>query len=186
MLVLDEEDVRKLAELKLRIEDRIRELEEELDTLREISRLLDVLLKKQSFIRASQVPPPEETREEEVTTRVLTRSKDGLHLATAKIYEDRVVITINPELPLRASIPPFRSFFVNRVLEGMREKDREVVGAREPQRILQYEIKEDPEGRIEQIEVRNITDKRRVNELLNALTWTLTKMLEKIEGRSHE
>jgi len=183
---LDEEDVKRLADLMLRIEDRIRELEEELETLREISQLIDSLLRKRSFLRASQVPPPEESREEEARTRILSRPKDGLPLATARIYEDKLVIDVNPELPLRTSIPPFKSFFINRILESMKEKDRREAaeGRIEHTQVLDPDIRESPDGRIELIEIRNVSDNKRVNEILNTLTWTLTKMLEKIEGSS--
>ncbi len=178
-MALGEEDVRRLADLKLKIEDKMRSLEEELDLLKEMSQVVDALLKRISFARASQVPPPEEgVREEaEAIVRPLRRTKDGLPLATAKIYDDRTVIEVNPDLSLKASIPPFRSFFLNRVLGEMMRKDEE----ERKMKPINYEVKEDEDGILKGMVIRNPGDSSRVNEILNILTWTFTKMLEKIE-----
>ena len=176
---MGEEDVRRLADLKLKIEDKMRSLEEELDLLKEMSQVVDALLKRISFARASQVPPPEEgVREEaEVTVRSLRRTKDGLPLATARIYGDRISVEVNPDLSLKASIPPFRSFFLNRVLGEMMRKDEEE-GKAKP---IDYEVEEGEDGTLSGVVIRNPGGSSRVNEILNILTWTFTKMLEKVE-----
>ncbi|MGC8555395.1 MAG: hypothetical protein ACP5NG_00005, partial [Conexivisphaera sp.] len=93
-----------------------------------------------------------------------------------RVGKDSLTVEVNPELNLRSSIPPFRSYFVNRVLNDMRAKDEE-----EGRRPLSYEVEETQDGRLSRIVIRNPGDEERVNELLNILTWTLSKMLEKIE-----
>ena len=177
--------MRKLADLKLRIEDRIKTLEEELDMLKQAAQLIDSVLKKSSFMPASQVPPFGEEKEgEEARARTLRRSRDGLPLTNARFFGDRVEIEVNPELPLRTSVPPFKTFFINRILESMKEKDEREAGEGRmpPSQVLGYRVEEDENGKLTRIEVWNTRDERRVNEILNTLTWTLTKMLEKVEG----
>jgi hypothetical protein len=179
--VLSEEEVKRLADFKLKVEERIKDLEDELELMREVARLIDEALRRGSFAKASQVAPGEEIprAEEEVveaTTRALRRTRDGVLLANAKIAKDLLTVDVNPELGLRSNVPPFRSYFVNRVLNEMKAKDEE-----EGRRPLSYEIDEDEGERLRRIVIRNPGDEDRVNELLNILTWTLSKMLEKIE-----
>lgn len=177
---MSEEEVKRLADLKLKVEERIKDLEDQLELMREIARLIDQELKRGSFAKASQVAPGEEVPRAEstagaATVRALRRTRDGVLLANARIYGDALAIDVNPELNLTSAIPPFRSYFINRVLNEMAAKDEE-----EGRKPLSYDIEEQG-GRISKIVIRNPGDEDRVNELLNILAWTLSKMLEKIE-----
>lgn len=197
---MSEEELRRLADLRLKLEEkiktlqeRLREIQEELDLYKQVIKVVDESLARFSFMKASQVPPPEEAVGEKteaeavLTRRELRRQRDGLKLAEAKITNDKVVVDINPEIAVKSNIPPFRSFFVRRTLEEMRRKDREEVssGRKPPSRVLDYTIEELPDGTLKRITILNPGDKTRVNEILNILTWTLTKMLEKIEKKAN-
>lgn len=196
---MSEEELKRLADLKLRLEEKVktlqeklREIQEELDLYKQMIKVVDESLARLSFMKASQVPPPEEAVREKaeaeavLARRELRRQRDGLKLAEAKMTNDKVVIDINPETTLKSSIPPFRSFFVRRTLEEMKRKDREEasLGRKPPSKVLDYAIEELPDGTLRRITILNPGDKTRVNEILNILTWTLTKMLEKIEKKS--
>ncbi|MFP3264156.1 MAG: hypothetical protein RXP91_05260 [Nitrososphaeria archaeon] len=177
---MSENEVKRLADLRLRVEERIKELEEELELMREVERLIDDALRRGSFAKASQVAPGEEVpraeEEEAGAVRALRRTRDGVLLANARIGRETLTVEVNPELNLRSSIPPFKSYFINRVLSEMKAKDEE-----EGRRPLTYEIEESSDGRLSRIVIRNPGDEDRINELLNILTWTLSKMLEKVE-----
>jgi hypothetical protein len=80
----------------------------------------------------------------------LKRAKDDFLLANAEISPDAVVIVPAPGINLNANTPPFKSFFLNRILEGMKNKDAEKVsqGALSESDALNYKIEEDESGGI--------------------------------------
>src|SRR5919112_1954906 len=80
----------------------------------------------------------------------LKRAKDDFLLANAEISPDAVVIVPAPGINLNTNTPPFKSFFLNRILEGMKNKDAEKVsqGALSESDALNYKIEEDESGGI--------------------------------------
>ena len=76
------------------------------------------------------------------------RAKDDFLLANAEISLDAVVIVPAPGINLNANTPPFKSFFLNRILEGMKNKDAEKVsqGALSESDALNYKVEEDDSG----------------------------------------
>jgi len=92
-------------------------------------------------------------------------------------------IRINPNevLHLTAKTPPFQSFFVSRILEPLKSKDRELVqrGQLLPETALSYEIISDNDE-IKGLFIRNYGDERRLREIKSSLRWTLEKMYERI------
>jgi UTP-glucose-1-phosphate uridylyltransferase len=80
---------------------------------------------------------------------------------------------------LRSS--PFRSFFLNRILEGMKTKDAEKVSQKQIKdtESLNYQVDEDNNGSIKKIIIINYREKERLNEIFNTSTWVFTRMIEK-------
>src|SRR5919109_861426 len=119
--------------------------------------------------------------------RPLKRAKDDFLLANAEVSPDAVVIVPAPGVNVNANTPPFKSFFLNRILEGMKNKDTEKVnqGALEESNALNYKIEEeedDGSGIIKRIVINNYRDKERLQEIFNTSTWVFTRMLEKTGG----
>jgi hypothetical protein len=85
---------------------------------------------------------------------------------------------------LSVNIQPFKSFFQNRILEGMRSRDMERVSKGEiPESdCLSYKIEMDDESQIKRILINNYRGRERLNEIFNTCTWVLTRMLEKKGG----
>ena len=75
----------------------------------------------------------------------LKRAKDDFLLANAEISPDAVVIVPAPGINLNVNTPPFKSFFLNRILEGMKSKDTEKVsqGALRESDALNYKVEEE-------------------------------------------
>ncbi len=75
----------------------------------------------------------------------LKRAKDDFLLANAEISPDAVVIIPAPGINLNVNTPPFKSFFLNRILEGMKSKDTEKVsqGALRESDALNYKVEEE-------------------------------------------
>jgi hypothetical protein len=116
--------------------------------------------------------------------RPLKRARDDFLLANAEISPDAVVIVPAPGINVNANTPPFRSFFLNRILEGMKGKDAEKVnqGALKESNALNYNVEEDNGGMIKRIVINNYRDKDRLQEIFNTSAWVFTRMLEKSGG----
>ena len=115
--------------------------------------------------------------------RPLKRARDDFLLANAEISPDAVVIVPSPGVNVNANTPPFRSFFLNRILEGMKNKDAEKVnqGALKESDALNYKVEEEDSGSglIKRIVINNYRDKDRLQEIFNTSAWVFTRMLEK-------
>ena len=117
----------------------------------------------------------------------LKRAKDDFLLANAEISPDAVVIVPAPSVNLNANTPPFKSFFLNRILEGMKSKDAEKVsqGALRESDALNYKIEEEDDsggggsGIIKRIVINKYREKDRLQEIFNTSAWVFTRMLEK-------
>ena len=111
----------------------------------------------------------------------LKRIKDDFLLANAEISPDAVVIVPASGIDLNANTPPFKSFFLNRILEGMKNKDAEKVsqGALGEADALNYKVEEDASGIIKQIVINKYREKDRLQEIFNTSAWVFTRMLEK-------
>ena len=116
--------------------------------------------------------------------RPLKRAKDDFLLANAEISPDAVIIVPASGVNVNTNIPPFKSFFLNRILEGMKNKDVEKVnqGALKESDALNYKVEEDDGGIIKSIVINNYRDKDRLQEIFNTSTWVITRMLEKSGG----
>lgn len=130
-------------------------------------------------VRTSHVQKPDGLREEE--TRTLKRAKDDFVLAQARVSADTVEIIPSTGTPLNANTPPFRSFFVSRILEGMKARDAGKVaqGVLKQDEALNYQVEEQEGGLIERVTIRNYRERERLGEIFNTSTWVFTRMLEK-------
>src|SRR5215211_6067450 len=130
-----EEDIRRAAEIREWLIKEISDRQEEVERLRTTLSIIDNLLKQGSFkaaanlgFAAAATPAPtlRATADNGVTggdnsrnIKPLKRAKDDFLLANAEISPDAVVIVPAPGINLNANTPPFKSFFLNRILEGM-------------------------------------------------------------------
>lgn len=176
---MSSEDLQKLAELRSQIEEKLEALRAEEKLYMDMLAVIDSILKKESFVKAVQMPT-EGQKEEEAEIRQLKRPKDGAVLGTVKITKDQAIITPAPELGLRAEVAPFRSFFVNKILEGYRSQDREDVeeGKLGKDEAFNYDL-DIENGLIQKIVIKNYRTQARLNEIINTASWTFSKMLEK-------
>jgi hypothetical protein len=120
--------------------------------------------------------------------RPLKRARDDFLLANAEVSPGAVVIVPSPGVNVNANTPPFRSFFLNRILEGMKNKDAERVnqGVLRESDALNYKVEEEDNGSgiIKRIVINNYRDKDRLQEIFNTSAWVFTRMLEKSSGGS--
>lgn len=190
---LTEEEIKRAAETKQWVESKIFELEGEIERLRGVLVMLDTVLRKTSFQPAATIPKeakPEEAAPPQPTpvvataefkeVRPLKRSKDGMLLANGYVSEASVALVPVSDVALKVSTPPFGSFFLNRILEGMKGKDLENVsaGRLKENEVLNYTVEEENEV-IKKIVINNYRDQSRLTEIFNTSVWTFARMLEK-------
>jgi len=128
---------------------------------------------------AQQQQQPDEPEFREV--RPLKSAKDNVVLANAGLSSNVVEISPAEGITLNVNTAPFKSFFLNRILEGMKTKDREKVnqGQIQESQSLNYQVEEDSNGLIKRIIINNYRENERINEILNTSTWVFTRMIEK-------
>jgi hypothetical protein len=125
--------------------------------------------------------PQQQTTDNVKELRPLKRVKDNLLLANAELLPNSLEIIPAEGIILNVNTPPFKSFFLNRILEGMKTKDAEKVSQKQIKNIesLNYQVEEDNNGSIKKITIINYRDKERLNEIFNTSTWVFTRMIEK-------
>lgn len=191
-----EDDIRRAAEIREWLVKQISDKQEEVDRLRTMLSIIDGLLKQGSFKAAAslgfaaagspataqvqatrqapQAAPAMKASDRDV--RPLKRAKDDFLLANAEVSPNAIVIVPAPGVSLNTSTPPFKSFFLNRILDGMKSKDANL-GLKEPE-ALNYRV-EDDNGTIRRIVINNYREKERLQEIFNTSSWVFTRMLEK-------
>jgi len=170
-------DTKRTAELKLWLEQRIAQLEEEIERLRETLGYVDMNLRATTFRQANEMMT--ETREPP-ELRELKRDKGGQVVATASITPDAVAIEPSGGVALKSTTPPFKSFLLGKILQGMKAKDEELVrgGNLANGMELRFDV-EETNGSIARLVIENYREKARLNEILSTVSWTFSRMLEK-------
>lgn len=210
-----EDDIRRAAEVREWLVKEVTNKKEELDKLRNTLQIVDSLLKRTSFISASNLESSakqsqslnEEDEDDEETTqqdrmnsttkspsdkyrenntpgveiRSLKRVKDNLLISNAEYTPAFVKIPLTDDLNLNINTPPFKTFFLNRILEGMKTKDKEKVqkGELGESEIIDFKVDNDEDGKINSVMISNYRERERLNEIFNTATWVFTRMLEK-------
>jgi len=185
-MAVSEEQLKRNAELKLWMETRIGELQEEIDRLREALAVIDSVLRASSFRPAAEFSAAtpaqsfEEGAEPIPEIRELRRDKGGDTIAVAQVTRQKLKIEPVAEVSLRADTPPFRSFLLGKILSGMKLADEDAVnkGRLKKGEELGYSLSEKG-GKISALVVENYREKERLAEILNTVSWTFSKMLEK-------
>jgi hypothetical protein len=177
--------LKRAADLKLWIETRIAELQEEVEKLKEAEMMVDTVLRASSFRPASEVLP--RAKDDEVIgggqipeMRELRRDKGGETIAIAQVTKAKVVVEPVAEVILKSDTPPFKSFLMGKILTGMKAKDDALVsgGTLERGKEIRFSVAEKG-GRISGLTIENYREAERLTEILNTVGWTFSRMLEK-------
>ena len=152
--------------------------------------VLDLFLKDSSFIKASQleikkeIEPKPEIVEKPVEKPVensipIKRANDGKIIANAFVTPEQVSIVLDNEIIINADTPPFKSFFLDRIIGEMKKKDNVEAenGKIQKKSVIDYIVNKNG-AYIREIIIKNYRQKERVNELINTAGWSLTRMLE--------
>ncbi len=185
-----EEQVKDIVALKESLIEQIDKHQEAIEMLEKNIITLDLFLKDSSFTKASQLETTEkveiqskpETLKKLVENSIpIKRASDGKVIANAYVTPDQVSIVLDDEIKISDDTPPFRSFFLDRIIGEMKKKDTlEAENGRiQRESIINYIINKNGSD-IREIIIKNYRQKERVNEIINTAGWSLTRMLENI------
>ena len=187
----EKETIKKIAKLRATLEKRIEAMEAELDEMKTLLSLIDTTLLKESFKRAEISKPIQLPQKQETPPPSVVPQKRGVPLRTvtgdllAELYteKDSMQIVLAKDKNFDINTPPFTSFFVERVLAKMEEKDKEDTkeGKLAPENILKFSIKQDG-NIIREITLHNLR-RERSRELKSSIRWTLEKMYERMKQK---
>jgi len=152
--------------------------------------ILDLFLKDSSFTKASQLGTTKkaeiqnepETIEKLVENSIpIKRVSDGKVIANAYVTPEQVSIVLDGKIEISVDTPPFKSFFLDRIIGEMKKKDilEAENGKIQKESIIDYIINKNGSD-IREIIIKNYRQKERVNELINTAGWSLMRMLENI------
>ena len=183
-----EEQVKEIVALKESLIEQIDKHQEGIEMLEKNITVLDLFLKDSSFTKASQLgkTKPVETKQEIVEKPVensipIKRTNYGKIIANAFVTPEQVSIVLDNEIVINADTPPFKSFFLDRIIGEMKRKDTVEAenGKIQKESVIDYIVNKNGAD-IREIIIKNYRQKERVNELINTAGWSLTRMLENV------
>lgn len=180
-----EKQVKDIVALKESLIEQINRHQESIEMLEKNIVLLDSSLIDSSFTKASQLERKNQNPEIKVKQKTdsipIKRGNDGKIIANAFVTPEQVSIVLDNEVEISVDTPPFKSFFLDRIIGEMKKKDSTEAenGRIQKEAIIDYIINKNGSD-IREIIIKNYRQKERINELINTAGWSLTRMLENI------
>lgn len=184
---LSAEQVQGIAELREKLQEKLEQLQREIDmTILNID-ALDAALMQSSFTRASQYTPPDAphsnyTEPQPEATPHSNDNADPIMVNDSAIggiskSDDKISIILY--VPVSVETLPFKTFFISRVIEGMIKKDEVEVenGGLSKDLAMRYEVKA-KDDMLDQIIIYNYRLEERASEINTTIRWTLSRMLK--------
>jgi uncharacterized Fe-S cluster-containing protein len=188
-----EEQIRDIVALKDNLIEQIDKHQTAIEMLEKNLTILDLALKDSSFTKASVLSKAKDfdaqpknaslsTKKSEESSIPIVRGNDGKIIANAYITPDQLSIVLEDNLEVNVDTPPFKSFFLDRILGEMKRKDaiEAESGKIQKESVIDYIINKNGSD-IREIIIKNYRQKERVNEIINTAGWSLTRMLENIK-----
>ena len=193
IMKFSEEQIRDVVAMRDSLIKQIDKHQNAIELLEKNITILDLVLKESSFTKASalgtvktselstkNLTTPAEKSEESLIP--ITSGSDGKIIANAYITPDQVSIVLEDNMEINADTPPFKSFFIDRIIGEMKRKDSVEAENGKIQRdsVIDYIINKNGSD-IREIIIKNYRQKERINEIINTAGWSLTRMLENIK-----
>src|SRR5574337_1162956 len=178
-----EENLRDILELREWISEEIEKREKEIDKFRQNLRILDSLVKQSSFSKASSLVSNKQNapqnQQASSSSIIPIKTPDNKILSNAHVTSDELVIIPSEDTMLDIETHPFKSFFIGRIIGGMENQDNlEVQNGKIPQNSAISCIVNKDGDKIREILIKNYRQKERVNEIINTVTWSFSRMIE--------
>ncbi len=178
-----EENLRDILELREWFSEEIEKKEREVDKFKHNLRILDSLVKQSSFSKASSLVSNKQNIPQNQPTSTSSiipiKTQDNKILANVHVTSDELVIIPSEDTILDMETHPFKSFFIGRIIGGMENQDRlDVQNGTIPQNAAISCLVNKDGNRIREILIKNYRQKERVNEIINTITWSFSRMIE--------
>jgi hypothetical protein len=188
IMKFSEEQIRDIVTIRDSLVKQIDKHQNAIELLEKNITILDLVLKESSFTKASALSTVKTveptTNDDKLKERSIpiTSGNDGKIIANAFITPDQVSIVLEDNMEINADTPPFKSFFIDRIIGEMRRKDAAEAenGKIQKESVIDYIINKNGSD-IREIIIKNYRQKERVNEIINTAGWSLTRMLENIK-----
>ncbi len=193
IMKFSEEQIQDIVAMRDSLVKQIDKHQNAIELLEKNLTILDLVLKESSFTKASALGA---TKTLELSTKILTVSaekseknsipitsgNDGKIIANAYITPDQVSIVLEENMEINADTPPFKSFFIDRIIGEMKRKDSAEAenGKIQKESVIDYIINKNGSD-IREIIIKNYRQKERVNEIINTAGWSLARMLENLK-----
>lgn len=175
---ISDERIQEILELKEHITEKIESHEKEIEMLKRNMQILDSMIKKTSFTKASDLHSSAPPKLEGIP---ITRGSSGDTIANAYVAPEQISIIPNDDISLDPDTPPLRSFFIDRIIGEMKKKDATDVQSGKIQDPIDVIVNKNGQD-IREIIIKNYRQKERADEIIKTASWTMTKMLEKTDG----
>ena len=181
-----EEQIKEIVSWREDLSKQIDKHVQAIEILEKRRMVLDSMLKESSFTKASSLGITPKTSEEkpniEKKSIPITSGNEGRVIANAYVSPDQVEIILENDTKITPDVPPFKSFFLDRIIGEMKRKDAADAdnGKIQKDSIIEYVINKNGSD-IREIIIKNYKEKERVNEIINTAGWSLTRMLENIK-----
>ena len=178
-----EEQIKQILEVKEQISQQILKHKEEIENLEKNLMVLNLILKKSSFTKASYLESSQKIQdsksEKSETSIPITRGPEGPIIANAYVTPETVSIVLDEEVGLQVETPPFKSFFIDRIIGEMKKKDIADVqlGKIQNESVIDCIINKNG-TQIREIIIKNYRQKERINEIINTAGWSFARMIE--------
>jgi len=180
-----EEQIKEIATWR---EDLVKQIDKHAQSIEILEKrllVLDSILKESSFTKASSLDTKKSFGDKikiEKKSIPITNGNDGKIIANAFVTPEQVEIILEEDVKITTDVPPFKSFFIDRIIGEMKRKDTLDVdnGKIQKDSIINYLINKNGSD-IREIIIKNYKEKERVNEIINTAGWSFTRMLENIK-----
>lgn len=193
IMKFSEEQIRDIVAMRDSLAKQIDKHQNAIELLEKNITILDLVLKESSFTKASALSAVKTsesstkistvpTKKSEEILIPITSGSDGKIIANAYITPDQVSIVLEESMEINADTPPFKSFFIDRIIGEMKRKDSAEAenGKIQKESVIDYIINKNGSD-IREIIIKNYRQKERVNEIINTAGWSLTRMLENLK-----
>lgn len=173
-----EEQIKDILNLKDQITTQIEQHKVEIENLEKNLRVLNLIIKQSSFTKASSLDTTSKLTKSDYSIPI-TKGDDGSIIANAYVTSEQVSIVLDESVGLNDETPPFKTFFLDRIIGGMKKKDSEEAqsGRLQKESIIDCLVNKNGSN-IREIIIKNYRNQERVNEIINTATWSLSRMIE--------